>query len=207
MSDVPATQAELNKFVKVVDEFMAKYAVLISPATRNDVYASNNAELISDYETAVSRGGILKSTIEATVGAWNAFKSGYKTVTDQTSLWIGDAIDSIRGIFGFGPVADMAGLTRGIYSGGLGALAAIQIPAAVWIAGIIASATVLISMMNKVFVSIEASKIQRQNPNISRADALRQAESGLPSFLPGGISLPMIAAGALALWLLWGKRK
>ena len=58
-----ATQTELNKFVKVVDEFKAKFQLLISPATRAQVYASNNPALISDYESAVSRGSALNSSI------------------------------------------------------------------------------------------------------------------------------------------------
>ena len=98
-----ATQTELNKFVKVVDEFKAKYARLISSATRNDVYATKNATLISDYETAVVRGRALNATIDSMVGMWSAFKRGYATVTDVTSTAIGDAIDTIRSWFGYDP--------------------------------------------------------------------------------------------------------
>lgn len=196
-----ATQTELNKFVKVVDEFKAKYARLILPATRSQVYATNNAALISDYETAVSRGGTLNSTINTLVGTWNAFRRGYAAVTDTTSMVIGDAIDEIRSWFGYDPAPGIGALP------GLGVLGLVQIPAAVAVAGVIAAALVLIAGMNRIFISIEANKIQRENPSISRAVAIRQAEAGLPSFIPGGLTPVMIAAGALALWLILGSKK
>ncbi len=198
-----ATQTELNKFVKVVDEFKAKYALLISPATRAQVYASKNPALISEYETTVSRGGALNSSINALVGAWNAFKRGYGAVTDVTSTAIGDAIDTIRGWFGYDPAP---GIGHYVAAQGLGVLGVIQIPAAVAVAGIVGAAIVLIAAMNRIFISIEASKIQKQNPGITRAVALRQAESGLPSFIPGGITPIMIGLGALALWMVLSKK-
>lgn len=217
-----ASQAELNKFVKVVDEFKAKFAKLISPATRAQVYASGNQKMISDYESAVTRGNALNATINALVGAWAAFKRGYKTVTDTTSTVIGDAIDEIRSWFGYDPSGGLGYVEQGefkpldidrdlygaSYSGlsGLGAAPLAAIPAAVAVAGVISAALILNSLMDKIFVSLEANAIQRQNPNISRGAALAQAEAGLPSLLPGGISLPMIAAGGLALWLLLGKK-
>ena len=194
-----ATQTELNKFVKVVDEFKAKYARLISPATRNDVYATKNATLISDYESAVSRGGALNSSINALVGAWNVFKRGYASVTDVTSTAIGDAVDEIRSWFGYKPMGDL--------QIGLGALGLVQIPAAIGVAGIIGAALVLIAAMNRIFIATEASRIQRENPGTSRAVALRQAEAGLPSFIPGGLTPLMIAAGAVALWFVLSQRK
>jgi hypothetical protein len=194
----PATQIELNKFVKVVDEFKAKYARLISAKTRSDVYATNNGALISEYETAVVRGRALTSTIETLVGAWTTFKRGYASVTDYTSTVIGDAVDEIRSWFGYKPMGDLPGL---------GALALIQIPAAVAVAGVISAALILIAGMNRIFISIEASKIQRENPSIPRATALRQAEAGLPSFIPGGITPVMIGVGALALFLIFGSKK
>lgn len=199
-----ATQTELNKFVKVVDEFKAKYARLILPATRAQVYATNNAAIISDYESAVSRGGALNSTINVTVGAWSAFKRGYASVTDVTSTIIGDAIDAIRGLFGYEPAPGLSSIGL---NPGLGALGVVQIPAAIAVGGIIAASLILIAAMNRIFISIEATKIQRENPNVSRAVALRQAEAGLPSFLPGGITPIMIGVGALALWMILGDRK
>ena len=198
-----ATQAELNKFVKVVDEFKAKFARLISPVTRQQVYSSNDPKLISDYESAVTRGNALNSSINALVGVWNAFKSGYKTVTAATSTVIGDAIDEIRSWFGYDPAP---GIGCYVQAQGMGALGIIQVPAAVAVAGIIGAALVLIAGMNRIFISIEASKIQRENPNVTRATALRQAESGLPSFIPGGLTPVMIGVGALALWLILGKK-
>ena len=98
-----ASQAELNRFVKVVDEFKAKYARLIAPATKAQVYASGNQKMIADYETAVVRGNALNRSIAALVGAWAAFKRGYAAVTDTTSMYIGDAIDEIRSWFGYDP--------------------------------------------------------------------------------------------------------
>lgn len=231
-----ASQAELNKFVKVVDEFKAKLARLKLPETRRKVYATGNQKMISDYESAVTRGNALNGTIAALVGAWNAFKRGYKTVTDTTSTVIGDAIDEIRSWFGYKPMgcygeglgyveqgefkpfdidAHLIGEPLTSFPGAqpgysqmgmLGAAPLAAIPAAVAVAGIISAALILNSLMDKIFVSLEANAIQRENPNVSRGDALRQAEAGLPSLLPGGLSLPMIAAGGLALWLILGKK-
>ena len=197
-----ATQAELNKFVKVVDEFKAKFARLISPATRAQIYQSNNPALISDYESAVSRGRILNNSINALVGAWSGFKRGYKSVTAATSTVIGDAVDEIRSWFGYKPAGGIGELPIG-----LGSLGLIQIPAAVAVAGVVAAALVLIAAMNRIFITLEANKIQKENPSIPRATAIRQAESGLPSFIPGGITPVMIGLGALALWFVLGKNK
>lgn len=200
-----ASQAELNKFVKVVDEFKANYARLILPATRAEVYAMNNPAMISDYESAVSRGAILNSTIANLVGAWNAFKSGYAKVTDTTSTVIGDAIDEIRSWFGYDPAPGIGCYMQGL--GGLGMLGAIQIPAAVAIAGIVSAALLLNSMMNKIFVNLQANKIQAASPGTNRGDALAQAQRGLSTFFPTSLSLPMLAAGAIALYLVLGNRK
>jgi len=199
-----ATQTELNKFVQVVDEFKVKYARLTSPAMRANVYASGNQKLISDYENAVTRGARLNTAIAAAVGAWATFKRGYGAVTDVTSTAIGDAVDTIRGWFGYDPAPGLSSLGCG---GGLGTLAAIQIVPAVIITGFIATAVVLIAAMNRIFISVEASRIQRENPSITRTSALRQAEAGLPSFIPGGITPVMIGVGALALWMVLGSKK
>lgn len=228
-----ASQAELNKFVKVVDEFKAKFAKLIDPATRAQVYASKNGNMISDYETAVVRGRALNNTIISLVGVWDAFKRGYAKVTDQTSMVIGDAIDEIRSWFGYKPMGeynfideygnrpivggqkpynvdgDLYGMSYsgGLGLGALGAAPLAAIPAAVAVAAVISAALILNSLMDKIFVSIQANAIQKENPNISRGAALEQAERGLPSLLPGGVSLPMIAAGALALYFILGQKK
>lgn len=195
-----ATQAELNKFVRIVDEFKANYARLILPSTRSQVYASGNTAMIADYEKAVSRGNALNATINTTVGAWTAFKAGYSKVTGATSTVIGDAVDEIRSWFGYKPMGSL-------HDGSLGMLGVIQIPAAVAVAGIIGVAVVLNSLMSKIFVTLEANKIQRENPGIPRSTALIQAERGLPSLLPGSITPIMIGVGALALWIIFGKRK
>ena len=44
-----ATPQEMNEFVKAVDEFLANYAKLTSPAFRAEVYATNDPALVSDY--------------------------------------------------------------------------------------------------------------------------------------------------------------
>lgn len=200
MAQVPATQTELNRFVKIVDEFKANYARLILPATRSEVYATNNPKLIGDYNSAISKSRLLNSTINNAVGAWNAFKRGYAAVTDVTSTVIGDAIDEIRSWFGYDPAPGIGHYT-------LGALGAVQIPAAVIIAGIIATAVVLNKAISSIFVTLEANRIQRENPNISRPQAIIQAERGLPSILPSAITPVMIGVGALALWLILGKKR
>lgn len=201
----PATQTELNKFVKVVDEFKAKYARLILPATRSQVYATQNATLIADYETAVVRGNALNTTINTMVGAWDAARRQYAKITDVTSTVIGDAIDEIRSWFGYDPAPGIGSL-RDLPSD-LGSLGIVQIPAAVAVAGIISAAMILIAGMNRIFISIEASRIQRENPNVSRSVALRQAEAGLPSFIPGGVTPIMLGVGALALFMIFRGRK
>jgi hypothetical protein len=133
---------------------------------------------------------------------------------------IGDAVDEIRSWFGYKPMGDLPclGCVPGIgcvgcpqqpgnrEQPGLGVLGIIQIPAAVAVAGIVAAALVLIAAMNRIFISLEANKIQRENPSVSRAVAIRQAEAGLPSFIPGGITPVMIGLGALALWMVWSKK-
>jgi hypothetical protein len=134
---------------------------------------------------------------------------------------IGDAIDEIRSWFGYEPMGDLPclGCAPGIgcvgcphdavqpQQPGLGALGIIQIPAAVAVAGIITAGMVLIAAMNRIFIALEANKIQRENPSVSRAVAIRQAEAGLPSFIPGGITPVMIGLGALALWMILGAKK
>lgn len=182
----PASSAELNKFVQTVDEFMRKYAVLVSPATRAAVYATQNPTLIADYETAVSRGRLLRANIEAVTGAWVAARKIYAAAIDQSSMWIGDAIDEVRSWFGYRP-------------GGMNGLGALQIPAAVWVVGTIAAAAVLISTMNKIFVVLEASKIQRENPGMTREQALSQANDAFGLSLFGGMKWPaIIGLGVLA---------
>ena len=161
--------------------------------------------MIRDYDNAVSRGNALSATINATVGAWNAFKRGYGKITGVTSTVIGDAIDEIRSWFGYDPAPGIGNIAH--LPVNLGALGIVQLPAAAWVAEIIATAVILNSGMNKIFVTLEANKIQRQNPNVSRGDALVQAERGLPSLLPGGLTPIMLGVGALALWLMFGAKK
>jgi len=224
-----ASKAELNKFVKVVDEFKSNLTKLRLSATRSQVYATGNQKMISDYETALVRGNALNVSINALVGTWNVFKRGYKAVTDTTSTTIGDAVDEIRSWFGYKPMGnydvlspgkpfDMDAGYRGLpldqFPGaqpgytqlnGLGAIQLAAIPAGVAVVGIISAALILNTLMNKIFVALEANKIQKENPNVSRANALLQAKAGLPSLIPGGLSLPMIAAGGLAFYILLGK--
>lgn len=185
-----ASPEQLNRFVEVVDEFMHKYDRLIAPDTRAQVYATRDPRLIGDYETAVRRGGLLKRNIEAVTGAWKAAKDFYAEATQQTSIWIGDAIDEVRSWFGYKP-------------GGVGGLGVVQIPAAVWVAGTIAAAVVLIKSINKVFVLLEASELQRENPGMPRAVALSRASDALdPGFFAGLRGPLLIAAAAAGYWLV-----
>lgn len=234
-----ATQAELNRFVKVVDEFKANLSRLKSPEYKTRVLQSGDSRLISDYNTAVVRGDALNRSIAALVGAWAAFKRGYAAVTDTTSMYIGDAIDEIRSWFGYKPMGNVPGIfgedvisaqqpydkdanyygqSYSLFPGaqpgysqmaGLGAaqLAPAAV-AAVAVAGVISAAMLLNSLMTKIFIRIEATKIQESNPNISRGAALAQAETGIagPGLFGGSVTPVMIAAGALALWFVLGKK-
>lgn len=236
-----ASQAELNRFVEVVDEFKRKFAKLTSDDMRRQVLASGDAKLQSDYNTAVSRGRALNATIETTVGAWNAFKSGYRAVTDVTSTWIGDAVDEIRSWFGYDPAPGIDGLGDSLYSAatppydpdadligvsyadlqspmafrpvrerrftGLGELGAVQIPAAAAVAAIISAAFILNNLMNKIFIRVEATRIQRET-GVDRGEALLQAERGLTEgFKLGAVTPAMLLLGGAALWFIFSQRR
>jgi len=186
-----ASTTEMNRFVAVVDTFKNNVARLNSPETRNAVYATGNNALIRDYENTLTQSNLLNSTIERTVGAWDAAKTGWGVVTSQTSMWIGDAIDEIRSWFAPTPIA------------GLGA---IQIPAAVWIAGIVAAAYTLNKGMQKIFIAVEASKMQAANPTLSRERALTAARNAVVGSWFGLSSGVLLAAGAVGLYLMFRKR-
>jgi len=183
--------ANVNKFVAVVDEFMANYARLNSNDAKTAVANSGDPALIAEYNSQLGKATALKNTIEATTGAWQSAKQFYLQSTDTSSMYIGDAVDWIRSKFGYDPAPGFSGL------------GALQIPAAAWIAGIIAAAVLMNSAMKKLFVAIEASKIQRQNPSVSRADAVAQASRALAV---GGFfsfqNAPLFIGGAIALWVL-----
>jgi len=204
-----ASQAELNRFVKVVDEFKANMNRLNSTATKTRVYSSNDPALIREYELAVVRGNALQTTINSAVGAWAVFKRGYRAVTDVTSTAIGDAIDEIRSWFGYDPAPGIGCYGVSQLGSQLGALGAVQIPAAAAIAAIVSAAVLLNSLMNKIFIKIEATNIQEANPNISRGQALAQAEAGIrgPGILGGSVTPVMLGVGALALWLIFSQKK
>ena len=181
-----ADNVELNRFVREVDAFMTRYAQFISPETRAAVYATNDPDLIKDYESTRNQGAALKSGIEATTGAWNSAKAFYAAQIGNTSMIIGDAIDEIRSWFGYKP------------AGGLGAL---QIPAAVWVAGIIAAAVTLNRAMDSLIVRLDAARIAR-NTGVSYQDAYKQATDAHRSGLFGGVSVPLIGLGLAALFFL-----
>lgn len=190
MTEQIATPEEMNRFVRVVDQFMKNYTELVSPVMRQKVYSTNDSALISDYESAVNRGRVLKSTIENTVGAWNAAKAAWSSVTDTTSIWIGDAIDEIKSWFGGGP--DMSGLGF------------IQLPAAAWIAGIIAVAYSLNSLMSNIFVRANAAKLVEQG--VSPERALATAKQGVASQFFQTLNVPLLVGGVLAVWLLFMRK-
>lgn len=218
-----ASPEQMNIFVAEVDTFMANYAKLILPSTRAEVYASGNPTLIANYDSAVSKGRSLKMAIEGTVGAWSAAKRAWSSVTDVTSTVIGDAVDWLRGLWGAGPLPDLQAYDVSPISGGqlgrydvspisggqLGALGAIQLPVAAWVAGIISAAYLLNASINKIWISIEATRIQKSNPNISRDDAINAAAGAVrrAGFLGDiDLTLPLIAAAALAAFLIFGKK-
>lgn len=194
--EAQATAENMNRFVAVVDEFMQKFAKLSLPSTRTEIYASNNPALISDYESTLSKGRALKMSIDTTVGAWQTAKAGWASVTDVTSLYIGDAIDWLKALFG--PESN----------GNLNALGIIQIPAAAFVIAAIGASTALIFSMDRIFIAMEASKIQRENPGTSRSAAYAQAKSGTGLDLFGGINqLAMIAGLAFVAYLYFGQKR
>lgn len=193
-----ATSGQMNEFVRVIDEFMQKYARLISPQTRTEVFASGNPALISEYEKAVSRGGLLKTNIEVVTGAWAAAKRAYSSVTDVTSMVIGDAIDWVKSLFNtLPPVAPQ-----------IGALAAVQIPAAVWIVGTIAASAALILSIDRIFITLEANRIQRDSPGTSRQQAITQAKSAVGLNVFGDVKQLVVIGGIVFIaWLYLGQKK
>lgn len=205
------TPQEMNKFVATIDEFMLKLAKLNSPQMRQTAYASGDQVLIDDYEITLGRAKGLAATIETTTGAWTAAKSAYSAVTDQTSILIGDAIDEIRSWFGAGPKADLSGQNlsgQNLSRCNLGALGLVQLPAAAWIAGILAAAYIAIRSMDAIFIRLDASRLQREDPTISRDQAISRARtaSAIGSFFSFQAA-PLLIGGALALWLVWNAIK
>jgi hypothetical protein len=183
-----AAPSQMNQFVREVDLFMRNYASLINPQTKADVYATGDAVLIKDYNTAVNNGAALKASIENVTGAWAAAKSYYESLTDKSSMIIGDWIDNVRSWFGYDP------------SGGMSGLGALQIPAAAFVVGAIGAAVLLNRAMDKIFISIEASKLQRENPDLPRNVALDRAKNAVSTNLFGGLTLPLAAVALAALW-------
>lgn len=189
-----ASQLQMNEFVKVIDEFMQKYARLISPQTRAEVLASGEPQLISDYEKAVSRGGMLKINIEVVTGAWQAAKRAYASVTDVTSTVIGDVADWFKNLFGG--------------DNNLGTLGVIQIPAAAWIVGTIAAGAALILSIDRIFITLEANRIQRDSPGVSRQQAIVLAKRGIGLDVFGDVQkIVMIGAIAFVVWMVYGQKK
>ena len=80
-----ASAEQVNVFIRKTDEWYAEYMKIISPECRAKVYATKDSQLIDDYESEVNRAEGIKTAINATVGTWAAFKSGYASVTDYTS--------------------------------------------------------------------------------------------------------------------------
>lgn len=183
------TAQEVTQFFQTTDTFMKNFARLTSPETQSKVYASNDPALIADYEQLRSRGSTLKSTIENAVGAWESAKLTYATATDKTSMYIGDAIDTIRSWWGAGPKADLQGL--GI----------LQFPiAAVAVAGIVASGFLLNSLMSRIFVRIEAASLEESG--MTRAQAIKVASGTLAPTFFQALNVPLLVGGALAIYLL-----
>jgi hypothetical protein len=191
-----ASQPQMNEFVAKVDEFMRKYDSFISPATRAEVYATGDTAKISEYESIVQRGRLLKSSIETVTGLWADAKRAYSAVTDVTSMYIGDAVDWLKDLFGGNNVA------------GLGALGVIQIPAAAFVITAIAGAVAMLMAMDSFLVTMRAKKIQAET-GMSYPDALNRARSttGIGGAI-GSLTQPLIiAAVALVAWLYLGQKK
>jgi len=206
-----ATPQELNRFVQSVDEFFSNYAKLISPAMRAQVYATGNAAVIADYESAKSQGAILKTTIEATTGAWALAKRAYSAATGATSTVIGDVIDEVRSWFGYKPAGGLGYLAAcNCPAPGLGAvgyLGVVQAPAAAWVAGILGAVYLANQAMNKVFIFVAANQIQAADPTLTRAQALAAAADTIKGEgIIGAITLPLVAAALLAAFLLFGRK-
>ncbi len=221
-----ATPQEINIFVADVDEFLAKYAKLVSPEFRAKVYATGNSQNIAEYENKISQGSMLKNTIETTTGVWLAFKREWSKVTDVTSTIIGDAIDWFRGLFGAGPNADLTGYDVSPISGGqlgrydvspisggqlgaFGALGALPLLTYAVIAGLAAALITYTKGLDKFFIWIDAWAIKRDDPTISTGDALdRAAQIAARDNLFAGAATPLLlAAAALAAFLIFGKKK
>lgn len=217
MSD-QASPEQIRGMVGAVDEFYLNYARLSEPKTRDLVYRTRDQEVISNYETALNRAQTLDANIRRGVGVWNTVRDGYVALTDQTSMVIGDWIDEVRSWFGYDPAPGIGNYvsSRGaspISGGTLGALSGIQLPAAAitaaFVVGIASVAIVLNNLMNKIFIRIEAARLQRENPGMTPAQALSVAGEAYQSDgLFGNVNLPLIAAGALAaFWFLNRKRR
>ena len=135
---------------------------------------------------------------------------------------IGDAIDWVRGIFGGGPIADMAAYSVSPISGGqlgrysvspisggqlgaFAALGALQIPLAVWVTGILAVMALSYVGMKEVVIRVDAWWIKKDDPSMPWDEALRKSKDISER---GGIvaALPLIAAATIAAFLIFGKK-
>ena len=115
---------------------------------------------------------------------------------DTASLWIGDAVDEIRSWFGYQP------------AGGLSALGiAPQLLSAAWLAGIVAVAYGLNKSIRVILISVEASKLQRQTPALSRDAALDIAQQRLTAGSLFGLpNLGIIALVTFGAWYFLSRK-
>ena len=188
-----ASPEQLNKFVKTVDDFLKMRENVL--AKRAQVYSSNDPELIRDFDNFASASTTLKNTIENTTGAWNAAKQAYAATTDTSSMYIGDAVDWLREVF-----------TDYDADGGLTGLGIVQLPAAVWVAGIISAAAILWRTGKALVVRIDAATISRAE-NIPYSEALKKSENINSVSIFGGASIPMLIALGAGVYWLWVNRK
>jgi len=187
----PPKQDNYSNFARVVDTFYKKRAALI--LARNKVMASGDAQLIADYNSAIARATSMNSTIQNAVGVWSVARKKYASLTDTTSMAIGDAVDTIRSWFGYDP------------SQGLNGLGAIQlIPIAV--AGGIAAAVIIVTKgIDEVLIRIEATKIQRED-GVSRSEAIKRATNAYDDgFFKGAFDWKVIGGVAAIAWFLTRK--
>lgn len=183
------TQQEMNEFVRVVDNFMQRFAEFSSSTTQTRIYATNDPVLIRDYESQLTKSQTLKSNIDNVVGYWNRFKATYADITAKTSMIIGDWIDEMRSWFGGGPQADLQGLSA--------------LPAVAWLTGIIVAGALAYTSMGAIMIRLDAWKIQRDDPTVPYDKAIAKARTAdavgdLFSFK----NIPLFLGAGLALWLL-----
>lgn len=74
MSGTVAKEDDLSKLGAAIVEFKKRYELLTSPKFRDRIYATQDAALIDDYDSALWKADLIKSSIDKATGAWNKAK-------------------------------------------------------------------------------------------------------------------------------------